>query len=88
MRILNITTESKKLISALTVVFVAGFAIGQMIGRYVVEPSAAIYYQKSLQGLVYVETLPGVDGKCPNQFSEFGLQDDRTGRQGLVTAHQ
>ena len=85
---INFTMEIKKLVSASILVFIGGFAIGQMIGRYVVEPSAAIYYQKSLQGLVYVETLPGVDGKCPNQFSEFGLQDDRTGRQGLVTAHQ
>lgn len=72
---INFTMEIKKLVSASILVFIGGFAIGQMIGRYVVEPSAAIYYQKSLQGLVYVETLPGVDGKCPNwPNDDYGLE--------------
>ena len=71
---INFFKEFKKLVVTLIAVFVAGFVIGQMLGRYVVEPSAAIYYQKSLQGKVYIESLPGIDGKCPYQPNDdYGL---------------
>ena len=61
---LGFSVRLKKYSGILLVGFVVGFAAGQMIGPNFVKPSATIYYQKSLQGKVYIDSLPQPDGSC------------------------
>lgn len=59
--------QVKKYTGILLFCLVIGFAAGLIIGPNILEPSTTVYYQKSLVGIVRVDSLPDPDGSCPYQ---------------------
>ena len=64
---LGFSFRVKRHAGILLVSFVVGFAAGQMISPNFIKTSETIYYQKSVQGKVYIDSLPQSDGGCPPQ---------------------
>jgi len=58
--------QVKKYAGILLSCFFIGFAAGQIIGPNILKPSTPIYYQKSLVGKVFIDSLPDPDGSCPS----------------------
>ena len=58
--------QVKKYAGILLSCFFIGFAAGQILGPNILKPSTPIYYQKSLVGKVFIDSLPDPDGSCPS----------------------